>query len=105
MRGAEWASAQLVAAAARDGHVESLAALVANTHPHVLRFAHTLCASPQDRRGRGAGGTAQLEAGAVQQSGTVLVDRAGLVRYTKAATMPTAGYDRAAGLRTLTAPG
>lgn len=47
MSGAEWASAQLVAAA-RDGHVESLTALVANTHPHVLRFAHTLCASPQD---------------------------------------------------------
>jgi peroxiredoxin len=34
--------------------------------------------------------------GAVQRSGTVLVDRAGVVRYTKAATMPTAGYDRAA---------
>jgi RNA polymerase sigma factor (sigma-70 family) len=47
MSGAEWASAQLVAAA-RDGDVESLTALVANTHPHVLRFAHTLCASPQD---------------------------------------------------------
>jgi RNA polymerase sigma factor (sigma-70 family) len=47
MSGAEWASAQLVAAA-RGGHVESLTALVANTHPHVLRFAHTLCASPQD---------------------------------------------------------
>ena len=47
MSGAEWASAKLVAAA-RDGHVESLTALVANTHPHVLRFAHSLCASPQD---------------------------------------------------------
>jgi RNA polymerase sigma factor (sigma-70 family) len=47
MSGAEWASEQLVAAA-RDGHVESLTALVANSHPHVLRFAHTLCASPQD---------------------------------------------------------
>jgi len=47
MSGAEWASAQLVAAA-RDGHVESLTALVANTHPHVLRFAHTVCASRQD---------------------------------------------------------
>jgi peroxiredoxin len=41
--------------------------------------------------------------GAVQQSGTVLVDRAGLIRYTKVATMPTAGYDRAAVLRALTA--
>lgn len=47
MSSAEWASAQLVAAA-RDGHLESLTALVANTHPHVLRFAHTLCATPQD---------------------------------------------------------
>ncbi|MGV9808497.1 RNA polymerase sigma factor [Micromonospora chersina] len=47
MSGAEWASAQLVAAA-RDGHVESLTTLVANTRPHVLRFAHTLCATPQD---------------------------------------------------------
>ncbi|MCW6008876.1 hypothetical protein K1W54_30675 [Micromonospora sp. CPCC 205371] len=44
--GAEWASAQLVAA--RDGHVESLTALVANTRGHVLHFAHTLCASPQE---------------------------------------------------------
>jgi RNA polymerase sigma factor (sigma-70 family) len=47
MSGADWASAQLVAAA-RDGHVESLTALIANTHPHVVRFAHSLCASPQD---------------------------------------------------------
>ncbi|WP_052711086.1 redoxin domain-containing protein [Pseudofrankia sp. DC12] len=41
--------------------------------------------------------------GAVQRSGTVLVDRAGLVRYAKAATMPTAGYDRPAVLRALDA--
>ncbi|MEU0152056.1 peroxiredoxin family protein [Micromonospora fulviviridis] len=41
--------------------------------------------------------------GAVQQSGTVLVDRTGLVQYAKAATIPTAGYDRAAVLRVLTA--
>jgi RNA polymerase sigma factor (sigma-70 family) len=47
MSGAEWASAQLVDAA-RQGHIESLTTLVANTHPHVLRFAHALCASPQD---------------------------------------------------------
>jgi peroxiredoxin len=40
--------------------------------------------------------------GAVQQSGTILIDRAGLVRYTKSATLPTAGYDRAAVLRVLT---
>lgn len=41
--------------------------------------------------------------GAMQQSGTILVDRAGIVRYTKTATMPTAGYDRAGVLRALTA--
>ncbi|WP_027343118.1 peroxiredoxin family protein [Hamadaea tsunoensis] len=39
--------------------------------------------------------------GAVQQSGTVLVDPNGVVRHVKAATLPTAGYDRAAVLRTL----
>ncbi|MET8910952.1 peroxiredoxin family protein [Micromonospora sp. NPDC004551] len=41
--------------------------------------------------------------GAVQQSGTVLVDPAGLVRHIKAATIPTASYEHAAVLRTLTA--
>ena len=41
--------------------------------------------------------------GTMQQSGTVLVDKTGLIRYTKTATIPTAGYDRAAVLRTLTA--
>lgn len=43
--------------------------------------------------------------GTMQRSGTVLVDRAGLIRYTKTATMPTAGYDRPAVLRALTALG
>ncbi|GIJ46137.1 RNA polymerase sigma factor [Virgisporangium aliadipatigenens] len=47
MSGTEWAGAQVIAAA-RDGHVESLATLIAQAHPHVLRFARTLCASPQD---------------------------------------------------------
>lgn len=41
--------------------------------------------------------------GAMQQSGTVLIDRTGTARYTKAATIPTASYDRAAALRALTA--
>jgi hypothetical protein len=40
---------------------------------------------------------------AVQQSGMGLADQAGLIWYTKAATMPMAGYDRAAVLRALTA--
>lgn len=39
--------------------------------------------------------------GTLQQSGTILIDKAGTVRYRKAATLPTAGYDRAELLRTL----
>lgn len=42
-----WPDEQLVAAA-RDGDVESLAALVSGSHPHVQRFAHSLCRSPED---------------------------------------------------------
>src|SRR5687767_2013967 len=71
MSGAEWASAQLVAAA-RDGHVESLTALVANTHPHVLRFAHTLCASPQDAED------------AAQEALLILYRKVGMLRSTTA---------------------
>ena len=32
--------------------------------------------------------------GALQQSGSLLVDRTGVIRHAHAATMPTAGYDR-----------
>ncbi|MFF0547018.1 peroxiredoxin family protein [Nocardia thailandica] len=32
--------------------------------------------------------------GSMQQSGTVLVDAAGVVRYVRTATLPTGGYDR-----------
>ena len=42
-----WASEQLIAAA-QGGDPESLAAVVHGAHPHVRRFAETLCASPQD---------------------------------------------------------
>ncbi|GIJ46136.1 peroxiredoxin [Virgisporangium aliadipatigenens] len=42
--------------------------------------------------------------GTVQQSGTVVIDRAGLVRYVKSVTLPLSGYDRAALLRVLTTP-
>jgi peroxiredoxin len=41
--------------------------------------------------------------GAVQRSGTVLVDAAGVVRYARTATMPTAGYDGPAALRAVAA--
>lgn len=42
-----WPDEQLVAAA-RAGDVESITALVSGTHPHVRRFAYSLCASPED---------------------------------------------------------
>src|SRR4051794_41964140 len=34
--------------AAQDGDVASLAAVISGSHPHVHRFAGSLCASPQD---------------------------------------------------------
>ncbi|MFJ6938551.1 RNA polymerase sigma factor [Streptomyces sp. NPDC101132] len=42
-----WPGATLVASAQR-GDVEALSALVYGSHPHVQRFAHSLCATPQD---------------------------------------------------------
>ncbi|WP_344241953.1 RNA polymerase sigma factor [Actinocorallia libanotica] len=42
-----WPSEQVVAAA-RDGDTDSLTALVSGSHPHVRRFARSLCASPED---------------------------------------------------------
>lgn len=42
-----WPGGTLVAAAQR-GDVEALTALVYGSYPHVQRFAHTLCATPQD---------------------------------------------------------
>jgi RNA polymerase sigma factor (sigma-70 family) len=42
-----WPGERLVSAAQR-GDVESVTALVAGSHPHVRRFAHALCASPDD---------------------------------------------------------
>ncbi|MDP4501361.1 RNA polymerase sigma factor [Nonomuraea turcica] len=42
-----WSDERLVAAA-RRGDVESIAALVAGAHPHVQRFARSLCATPED---------------------------------------------------------
>ncbi|MFJ8648889.1 RNA polymerase sigma factor [Streptomyces sp. NPDC093546] len=42
-----WPGATLVAAAQR-GDVEALTALVYGSYPHVQRFAHSLCATPQD---------------------------------------------------------
>lgn len=42
-----WPGAQLVAAA-QSGDEASIAALVSGAHPHVQRFAFSLCASSQD---------------------------------------------------------
>ncbi|MDP9864384.1 MULTISPECIES: RNA polymerase sigma factor [Streptosporangium] len=42
-----WPSRQLIAAA-QQGDQASIAALVSGSHPHVRRFAFSLCASPQD---------------------------------------------------------
>lgn len=42
-----WPSEQLITAA-QSGDEASIAALVSGSHPHVQRFAHTLCASAQD---------------------------------------------------------
>lgn len=40
-----WPGERLVVAAQR-GDVDSIAALVSGAHPHVQRFARSLCASP-----------------------------------------------------------
>ncbi|MBL1079830.1 RNA polymerase sigma factor [Nocardia sp. 2] len=44
---ASWPAAQVVAAA-QGGDEASIAALLSGAHPHVRRFAHSLCASSQD---------------------------------------------------------
>ncbi|MEU6239391.1 RNA polymerase sigma factor [Kitasatospora sp. NPDC047058] len=45
--GSAWPGEQLVAAA-QSGDVDAIAALVSGSHPHVRRFARSLCASPED---------------------------------------------------------
>lgn len=47
MADSAWPSEQLVVAAQR-GDVDSIAALVSGSHPNVRRFAHSLCATPED---------------------------------------------------------
>lgn len=42
-----WPDEHLVLAA-REGDLESVTALVSGSHPHVRRFAYSLCASPED---------------------------------------------------------
>jgi RNA polymerase sigma factor (sigma-70 family) len=66
-----WASERLIEAA-RGGDPESLAAVVHGAHPHVRRFAETLCASPQDAED------------AAQEALIVLYRRIGSLRATAA---------------------
>ena len=47
MGDAGWPVEDLITAA-QDGDPAAVAALVSGSHPHVRRFAHSLCASPQD---------------------------------------------------------
>ncbi|MFI9049190.1 RNA polymerase sigma factor [Streptomyces sp. NPDC053427] len=47
MADSAWPSEQLIVAAQR-GDVDSIAALVSGSHPTVRRFAHSLCATPED---------------------------------------------------------
>ncbi|MDW6066321.1 RNA polymerase sigma factor [Streptomyces sp. FXJ1.4098] len=47
MADSAWPSEQLVVAAQR-GDVDSITALVSGSHPNVQRFAHSLCATPED---------------------------------------------------------
>lgn len=42
-----WPDGALVEAA-RDGDARAITALVSGSHPHVRRFAHSLCTTPQD---------------------------------------------------------
>ncbi len=47
MADSTWPDEQLIAAA-QGGDAGSIAVLVSSSYPHVRRFAHTLCASPED---------------------------------------------------------
>ncbi|MFC9664154.1 RNA polymerase sigma factor [Nocardia sp. NPDC127606] len=42
-----WPDERLIVAA-QGGDVDSIAALVSGSHPHIQRFAHSLCATPED---------------------------------------------------------
>jgi RNA polymerase sigma factor (sigma-70 family) len=66
-----WPSEQLVAAAQR-GDVESIAALVSDSYPHVMQFARTLCASPNDAED------------AAQEALIILYSKIGMLRATRA---------------------
>lgn len=58
--------------AAQDGDAEAVRALVSGSYPHVLRFAKTLCATPQDAED------------AAQEALIILYSRIGMLRATAA---------------------
>ncbi|MFD0637610.1 RNA polymerase sigma factor [Catenulispora yoronensis] len=66
-----WPGEQLVLAA-QDGDAEAVRALVSGSYPHVLRFAKTLCATPQDAED------------AAQEALIILYSRIGMLRATAA---------------------
>ncbi|MEY9890271.1 RNA polymerase sigma factor (sigma-70 family) [Catenulispora sp. MAP12-49] len=66
-----WPGEQLVRAA-QDGDAEAVRALVSGSYPHVLRFAKTLCATPQDAED------------AAQEALIILYSRIGMLRATAA---------------------
>lgn len=66
-----WPSQGLVTAA-REGDAASISALVSGSHPHVRRFAHSLCATPEDAED------------AAQEALIVLYRRIGTLRATRA---------------------
>lgn len=47
MAESRWPDERLIVAA-QGGDVDSIAALVTGSHPHIRRFAHSLCATPED---------------------------------------------------------
>ncbi|MFD7640701.1 RNA polymerase sigma factor [Kitasatospora sp. NPDC059795] len=67
----DWPSAAVIDAA-RCGDPDSLDALVAGAHPRVRRFAHSLCASPEDAED------------AAQEALIILYRRIGMLRATGA---------------------
>ncbi|MFF7247159.1 RNA polymerase sigma factor [Embleya sp. NPDC008237] len=67
----DWPGEPLVLAAQR-GDVDSISALVSGSYPHVLRFAHSLCASPHDAED------------AAQEALIILYRKIGMLRATAA---------------------
>lgn len=68
-----WPDDRLIVAA-QDGDLDALTALVAGSHPTVRRFAHSLCATPEDAED------------AAQEALIILYRKVGMLRATGALT-------------------